>query len=117
MGPNILHTLFSDSRQSLRKDKLLRGTVDGAAGTGLLILAQLLVLAALCLGLQFIVRTTGGSLFLAASLAPMLAMLAFVLGAGVLIYRYTRRHSLFISEEFEAGEIIFRLGDSSDCAY
>jgi hypothetical protein len=91
--------------------------VEGPAGRWLLIVAQLLVLAALCLGLQFVVRTTGGSLFLAASLAPMLAMLAIVLGAGVLMYRYARRHSLFISEEFEAGEIIFRLGDSSDCAY
>jgi hypothetical protein len=117
MAPNILHTLFNDSRQSLRKDKLLRGTVDGAAGTGLLIFAQLLVLTALCLGLQFIVRTTGGSLFLAASLAPALSALAIVLGGGILIYKYTRRHSLFLSEEFEPGEIIFRTGDTSDCAY
>lgn len=101
----------------MTRDKLLKGTVEGPAGRWLLIFAQLLVLAALCLGLQFIVRTTGGSLFLAASLAPMLAMLAIVLGAGVLMYRYARRHSLFVSEEFEAGEIIFRLGDSSDCAY
>lgn len=82
-----------------------------------LIFAQLLVLAALCLGLQFIVRTTGGSLFLAASLAPVLTVAAIVLGGGILMYRWSRSHSLFNTEEFEPGEVVFQAGDSSECAY
>jgi hypothetical protein len=99
----------------LKKSNLLKRTAEGS--TGLLIFVQLLVLAALCLGLQFIVRTTGGSLFLAASLAPVLSTVAIVLGGGILLYRFTRSHSLFNTEEFEPGEIVFRMGDSSECAY
>jgi CRP-like cAMP-binding protein len=69
------------------------------------------------LGLQFILRTTGGSLFLAASLAPALAFVAAVITASLLLYRFQRRHSLFLKEEYGPGEIIFRKGDSSECAY
>jgi len=99
----------------LGKGNLLKRAAEGF--TGPLIFAQVLVLAALCLGLQFIVRTTGGSLFLAASLAPTLTVAAIVLGGGILIYRWSRSHSLFNTEEFEPGEVVFRAGDISECAY
>jgi hypothetical protein len=92
-------------------------TMDGAAGARLVIVAQLMVVAALLLGLQFVVRTTGGTLFLAASIAPVLAIGAAILVAGVLIYRYRKQHSLFAMEVFEPGEVIFSQGDLSDCAY
>lgn len=99
----------------MNKGNLLKRAAEGSIGP--LIFAQLLVLAALCLGLQFIVRTTGGSLFLAASLAPVLTVAAILVGGGILMYRWSRSHSLFNTEEFEAGEVVFRVGDSSECAY
>ena len=99
----------------MAKGSLIKRTAEGSSGP--LIVAQLLVLAALCLGLQFIVRTTGGSLFLAASLAPALTGVAIVLGGGILMYRWSRSHSLFSTEEFEPGEVVFQTGDISECAY
>src|SRR5437762_5118128 len=98
------------------KSNTIKAKLESAAGTRLLIFAQLLVLAAFLLGLQFILRTTGGSLFLAASLAPALAFVAVVITASLLLYRFQRRHSLFLKQEYGSGDIIFRKGDSSECA-
>jgi hypothetical protein len=83
----------------------------------LLIVAQVLVLLALGLGLQFIINTTGGTLFLFASVAPLLVTIAIAIAAGVVIYRFRKRHSLFSIETYEPGEIIFRQGESGDVAY
>jgi len=101
----------------MKRTKSIQAQLDTSAGTKILVFAQILVLIAFLLGLRFIVRTTGGSLFLAASLAPALATIALILSAGLLIYKYKRRHSLFLKEEFAPGEIVFQKGDSSDCAY
>src|SRR4051812_39980586 len=99
------------------KDHTLKRNLDGHEGSRLVIIAQLLILVALGLGLQFVLWTTGGTLFLAAAVAPALATLAIILAAAVLIYRYRKAHSLFSFDDFEAGETIFKEGDTPDCAY
>ena len=83
----------------------------------LLITAQLLVLAALALALQFLLNTTGGTLFVFATFAPMLVTVAVLLFAGVAFQNYRRRQSLFNIEVFEPGQIVFHEGDPGDCAY
>jgi hypothetical protein len=93
-----------------------RGRTSAAAAKNLL-LAQMLVLLTFLLGLQFILSRTGGSVFLAASLAAAVCILAVVTAAGMLLYRYQSRQTLFLKEEYAPGEIIFRKGDTSDCAY
>ena len=82
-----------------------------------LIVAQLLALTALGLGLNFLIRTSGGTLFLFASVAPLLVILAIILMAGVGIYRYNASHHLFDVETYAPGEIIVRQGEPGVCAY
>jgi len=83
----------------------------------LLILAQLLALTALLLGLNFLVRTSGGTLFLFASVAPVLVIVAIAILAGVGIYRYNASHHLFDVETYQPGEVIIREGEPGVCAY
>ncbi len=83
----------------------------------LLILAQLLALSTLLLGLNFLIQTTGGTLFLFASVAPLLALIGLVILVRVGIYKYNARHHLFDVEVYSAGEVIIREGDPGDCAY
>ena len=83
----------------------------------LLILAQLLVLVSLATGLQFLYETTGGTLFVFSSLAPMLVGLAIVILAGVLLHQFRQRHRLFHFEEYEPGAVVFKEGDRGDCVY
>jgi hypothetical protein len=82
-----------------------------------LIGAQLLALTALALGLNFLIQTSGGTLFLFASVAPLLVIIAIVILAGVALYRYNARHHLFDVETYSSGEVIIREGDPGDCAY
>jgi len=93
-----------------------RGRTSVAAAKNL-ILAQMLVLLTFLLGLQFVLWRTGGNVFLAVSLAAAVCILAVVTGAGLLLYRYQGNQSLFLKEEYAPGEIVFRKGDTSDCAY
>ena len=95
----------------------IRRTLDGEAGARLVVVAQLIVLVALSLNVAFIVHTTGGTLFLAAALAPALIGLAVLVAGGVLIYRLRKAHSLFQVEIYQAGEVIFKEGDPGECAY
>jgi hypothetical protein len=83
----------------------------------LLILAQVLTLVALGAGLCFIANTTGGTLFLFTSLAPVFGGISslIVIGAAFTVYR--RRRSLFSSIALQPGQILFRQGDAGDCAY
>ena len=90
---------------------------DSATTQKLLIVAQVLALITLLLGLQFLISTTGGTLFMFATIGPMLLTIALVLLVGVGVYKFRRRHSLFVSETFEPGQIVFRQGDEGDCAY
>jgi CRP-like cAMP-binding protein len=83
----------------------------------LLIVALLLTLAALSAGLQFIINTTGGTLFLFAAVAPALVLLAIAILGGVLFYDFKQRHRLFEIERYEPGQVICRQGDVGDSAY
>ncbi len=83
----------------------------------LLIGAQVLALIVFIMALEFMRRTTGGTLFLFATIAPVLAMLAAVAVLGVALYRFLRRHSLFEIEDLKPGHVIFRQGEEGDCAY
>jgi CRP-like cAMP-binding protein len=83
----------------------------------LLIGAQVLALIAFLLALEFLRRTTGGTLFLFSMFAPVASLVAAVCVLGVAGYRFLKRHSLFEIEEVEAGQVIFKQGEEGDCAY
>lgn len=83
----------------------------------LLLFAQLLALVALALGLNFLIRTTGGTLFLFASVAPLLVFAAIILLVGVAINKYRKSHQLFEVETYSPGEVIVRQGEPGQCAY
>ncbi len=83
----------------------------------LLVLAQLLVLVSLATGLQFIYNTTGGTVFVFSSLAPMLIGLSIVILVGVLFHKFRQRHRLFDLQTYEPGAVVFREGESGDCVY
>ena len=84
---------------------------------GLLCAAQLLALMALGFGLQFLVNTTGGTLFLFSSMGPLLMLVSWGIVIGVAIVHFRKRHSLFDLETIEPGQVVFRQGDAGDCAY
>jgi hypothetical protein len=83
----------------------------------LLLVAQGLALAALFLGLVFLVNTTGGTLFLFSAIAPVLVGVAILLVVAAAINRYRATHCLFEIEDYQPGDIVFREGDFGDCAY
>ena len=97
--------------------KLERIEADPVITRRLLIVAQLLALAAYGLGLQFLISTTGGTLFLFSVIAPAMVVLGLIILIGVVAWRFLRSHSLFHFEEFEPGQTIFQQGDTGDCAY
>lgn len=90
---------------------------DAPIGQRMLIVAQILALIALAFGLQFLWNTTGGTLFLFATLAPVLLAIAVVIMIVVIIEKLRRRHSLFDFVIYEPGEVVFRQGEPGDCAY
>ncbi len=83
----------------------------------LVVLAHLLTLAALAMGLQFLFNTTGGTLFLFASVAPVLVIAAILIVLAVLVHQFRRRHRLFAVETYLPGQIVFHQGEMGDCAY
>ncbi len=83
----------------------------------LLVVAQILVLIALALGFPFLLRTTGGSLFLFSSLAPLLVFVSIAIVLWVAIDRFRKRHRLFDFESYDQGQVIIRQGEPGDCAY
>ena len=97
--------------------KLERIETDPVIGRRLLILAQLLALVAYALGLQFLVNTTGGTLFVFSIIAPLMVGLALAILIGVLAWKFFRSHSLFFYETFRPGQTVFEQGDLGDCAY
>ncbi len=82
-----------------------------------LIFAQLLTLMSFGLGLAFMYRTTGATLFLFSVLAPGLATFSMLLLAVAGIVAFRKRHSLFEIEEFQAGQSVFEQGEMGQCAY
>ena len=99
------------------KNRSTKMEPGSAAAQLSLIAAQLLTLIALALGLQFLFKTTGGTLFLFASVAPLLVTVSIVILLAVLIHSFRKRHSLFDVETCQPGQIIFRQGEAGDCAY
>jgi len=91
--------------------------LNSASTRTLLIAAQLLALMLFLLALQFLMHTTGGTLTVFSTFAPILAALATMAVLGVAVYRFSRRHSLFVIEDFEPGHMIFQQGEEGDCAY
>lgn len=81
------------------------------------VLAQVLVLAALGLGFQFVFWTTGGTLFLFSTAAPLLILISIVIVAWLALADFRRRHSVFEFRTFPAGEVVYREGDPADCVY
>ena len=79
--------------------------------------AQVFALAAYLLGLGFLFRTSGGTLFLFSTAAPVLAGLAALAIATVVIYRFVRRQSLFVFAVFEPGDVICMQGEEGDWTY
>ncbi len=79
--------------------------------------AQLLVLVAFGLALQFVLRTSGGSVFLFSALAPLLILLAIAIVAAHAISAFRKRHTTFIFEKLRPGEVVFRQGDPAECVY
>jgi CRP-like cAMP-binding protein len=83
----------------------------------LLILAQILALIALIFGLQFLHNTTGGTLFLFATIAPLLIGLAVLILIVALTVSFRKSHSLFRMENYDPGQVVFREGEPGECAY
>jgi hypothetical protein len=105
-------TTHSTTNSAVKPFKL-----NSATSRILLIAAQLLALVVFILALVFLNRTTGGTLFLFSTVAPVLVMLGVAAVLGVVTYRFLRRHSLFEVEDIEPGQVIFREGEEGDCAY
>jgi hypothetical protein len=76
-----------------------------------------LTLAALLLGLQFVYRTNGGTLFMFSAVAPLLVIAAIAIFLWVTIFEFRQAHKLFSVENFPPETVIFRQGDPGDCAY
>ncbi len=79
--------------------------------------AQVLALVAYGIGLAFLVKTTAGTLVLFSLVAPVLVAIAVVTLAVVAVREFRRRHGVSVFEIYDAGQIIFRQGESGDCAY
>jgi hypothetical protein len=76
-----------------------------------------LTLVALLLGLQFVYRTTGGTLFLFSAVAPIFVISAIAIFLWTVIFEFRQAHKLFTIEQFPEATTIFRQGDPGDCAY
>lgn len=91
---------------------------SGVRATRRLYIAALLAtLAALLLSLQFVLRTTGGTLFVFTTAVPALIFVGMAIVLAVFVRDYLKRHRLFDVESHPAGQVIFRQGDPGDCAY
>jgi hypothetical protein len=97
--------------------KLEHIEADPIMSRRLLLAAQVLALITYGLGLQFLLNTTGGTLFVFSVIAPIFVAIALAILIGVLAWKFLRSHSLFFYEEFDPGQVIFRQGDPGDCAY
>ena len=83
----------------------------------IIIVLQLLALLVYALGLQFLHRTTGGTLFLFSAMGPLLVGIATLGLIAVIVYEFRRRYSLFAFENYAPGQRIFAQGDPGDRAY
>ncbi|MGH9512373.1 MAG: cyclic nucleotide-binding domain-containing protein [Terriglobales bacterium] len=83
----------------------------------LLIVSQVFALITFIFALEFLQRTTGGTLFLFSTVGFFLALLAAAIVFGFTIYHYLKRHSLFAMQDIGPGQEILCEGEEGDCAY
>ena len=83
----------------------------------LVIVAQGMALLALALCVQFLINTTGGTLFVFSTVAPVLTGMAVFILVFVAALRYRRSLHLFEIQQYEPGEVIFRQGDAGLAVY
>lgn len=76
-----------------------------------------LTLIALLIALLFVYRTTGGTLFLFSTFAPLLVITSIMIFLWTEISEFRRAHKLFFIEHYPTGATIFKQGDPADCAY
>src|SRR5260370_40976891 len=79
--------------------------------------AQLLAFVSFILALEFLRQTTGGTLFVFSTIAPVLACLAASAVPGVATYRFLRRPSLFVIETVDTARVIFQQWEEGAFAY
>jgi hypothetical protein len=82
-----------------------------------LVAAQVLTLMAYAMGMAFLVKTTAGTLVLFSLVAPALVGIAVVTLIGVAVREFRNRQGVSVFEIYDTGQIIFRQGESGDCAY
>ena len=97
--------------------KIITDQLDSVNRSRLLILVQLLTLAATAICLVFLYRTTGGTLFLFATLVPLLVSISIVILVAVLLWEYRQRHRMFQVEHYEPGSVIIEQGTLGSSAY
>ncbi len=93
------------------------GQQSGPGVRWLTLAALGLTATALLLCLQFVWRTTGGTLFLFSVLSPVLVLMSTAIVIGLLIHDYRRAHRLFEIERYAADRLVFRQGAEGTCAY
>jgi len=99
------------------RDRALAAPRSTGGVRRLTITSLLLTLIALLLGLLFVFRANGGTLFLFSAVAPVLVSVAIAIYLGTLIFEFRQTHKLFSVERYPTGSTIFRQGDPGDCAY
>ena len=90
---------------------------DSASISRLLIVAQGLSLVALALASNFLIDTTGGTLFVFATVAPLCVGLSVLILISMAILIFRRRHRLFDVHTYGPGDVVFREGDAGDSVY
>ena len=97
--------------------KIITDQLDSVNRRRLLILVQLLTLAATAICLGFLYRSTGGTLFLFSTLAPLLVSISIVILIAVFLWEYRQRHRLFQVEHHEPGSVIIEQGTLGSSAF
>ena len=95
----------------------MMATLSSRSIKRLLMVSLGLTLLALLIGLQFVFNTTGGTLFLFSTVAPLLVLVATAILLGVTFYEYRQSHKLFNIERYSMGQTVFEQGDTGNCAY
>jgi hypothetical protein len=118
MGRNLIIPSELDAPVAeMSQAPVVRSEFDPRITKWLLVGAQVLVLMAYAMGMGFLVKTTAGTLVLFSLVAPALVAIAVLTLIGVAVYEFRKRHGMSVFEIYDTGQIIFRQGESGDCAY
>jgi len=83
----------------------------------MVLIAQVLVLGSLLFGLQFLLSTTGGTLFVHTSIGgPMLGLAVAIVGY-IGYMKFKSAHGLFTTKSVAEGDTIFHEGDAGDSMF